>query len=296
MTPSEARRVIAAAPPRAPSRSVLVCEPVGYRIAYAINPHMRDAEGRLKSADQARAREQWEGLRATYERLGIAVTTITGSTDLPDMVFCANPALPFVAAGGERAVLLSNMHAPERRGEVPAFETFFKSMGYGIRRLSREDAGSFEGHGDLLWHPERRVLFGGYGFRTTERALALVAEEVGVPVIPLRLVDPRFYHLDTCFMPLGRGCALLYEAALDAEARAIAASTFEDVISPPEREAAEALACNATCLDGRNVVIDAACASTSGALARRGFEVHRVDTSEFLKAGGSVFCMTLTLP
>jgi N-dimethylarginine dimethylaminohydrolase len=35
-------------------------------------------------------------------------------------------------------------------------------------------------------------------------------------VLPLELVNPRFYHLDTCFCPLAPGEALYYPDAFDA--------------------------------------------------------------------------------
>jgi N-dimethylarginine dimethylaminohydrolase len=212
------------------------------------------------------------------------------------MVFAANQSLPFVRPDGSKAVIASNMHSAERRGEVALYEAWFKSRGYPVRRLSRDEAGSFEGHGDLIWHPTRRALFGGWGFRTTERALEAVSREAGIPVIPLRLVDPRFYHLDTCFMPLDAARALVFRPALDSRSAEIVSGCFEDLIEPPESEAVSGLACNADCPDGRNVLIEAACARTAGMLEERGFAVTRLDTCEFLKAGGSVFCMKLALP
>jgi N-dimethylarginine dimethylaminohydrolase len=178
---------------------------------------------------------------------------------------------------------------------VPFFEAWFKSRGWAIRRLPREDAGSFEGCGDLLWHPSRRLLFGGWGFRTTERALEAIARVTEVPVVPLRLVDPRFYHLDTCFMPLDARRALAFRPAFDAASWEVVSACFERLVEPPGHEAAAGLACNVHCPDGKHVVIEASCEETARALEDEGFETVRLDTSEFLKAGGSVFCMTLPL-
>jgi N-dimethylarginine dimethylaminohydrolase len=187
------------------------------------------------------------------------------------------------------------MHAPERRGEVPLFEGWFKSRGWEIRRLSREDAGSFEGCGDLLRHPSRRALFGGFGFRSTERALEAISDVCETPVLALRLVDPRFYHLDTCLMPLGPRRALAFRPAFDAASWDSIQAEFERVVEPPEVEATDGLACNVHCPDGKTVFLEASCGATARALEALGFEVRRIDTSEFLKAGGSVFCMTLPL-
>jgi N-dimethylarginine dimethylaminohydrolase len=295
MTPEDARLSIARARPRARSRAVLLCRPDGYRIAYAINPHMRDAEGALKRVDPERARRQWDALEATYRELGLEVSIIPGSPDFPDMVFAANQSFPFDLPDGRKAVLLSNMHAPERRGEVALFEAWFRSRGREIRRLSREDAGAFEGCGDLLWHPSKRLVFGGWGFRTTERALDGIARACDFPVVPLRLVDPRFYHLDTCLAPLDAQTALAFRPAFDPRSWDLLAACFARIVEPPEREATGSLACNVHCAGGNVVVIESSCAETARMLEEKGFTVRRLDTSEFLKAGGSVYCMTLGL-
>jgi N-dimethylarginine dimethylaminohydrolase len=291
MTPIEARRLLAAAPVRPVQQSVLLCSPVGYRIAYAINPHMTDAEGRLKRVNSERAKQQWEGLAAEYRSLGVQVELITGEPAFPDMVFAANQTLPFKHQSGKNLVLLSNMYAEERRGEIDRFEAWFKSKGYDIRRLSVEEAGTFEGHGDFIWHPTRRLLFGGWGFRTSEDAHRVIARLCAIPIVSMRLVDPRFYHLDTCLMPLDDRCALIFKPAFDAESVALVAACFETLIEPPEDEAVSFLACNAHSVDGKNVLIDSSCEQTAEMLEALGFVPHRLDTSEFLKAGGSVFCM-----
>jgi cyclic dehypoxanthinyl futalosine synthase len=61
-------------------------------------------------------------------------------------------------------------------------------------------------------------------------------------------------------------------------------------------EALTGLACNANAPDGKHVLIEARCARTMRAIRGAGFEVIPIDTSEFLKSGGSVFCMTMMLP
>ena len=43
----------------------------------------------------------------------------------------------------------------------------------------------------------RSMVLAGFGFRTDRRAHHEIAELIGMPLISLELVDPRFYHLDT---------------------------------------------------------------------------------------------------
>jgi N-dimethylarginine dimethylaminohydrolase len=138
-------------------------------------------------------------------------------------------------------------------------------------------------------------LFGGWGFRTTERALVEISRTCDVPIVPLRLVDPRFYHLDTCLMPLDDRRALAFRPAFDTESWKVVEACFERIVGAPEHEAVEGLACNVHCPDGKTVVIEASCVATARALAAEGFAVRPIETSEFLKAGGSVFCMTLMI-
>ena len=48
---------------------------------------------------------------------------------------------------------------------------------------------------------------------------------LGVRVIPVELVDPRYYHLDTCFCPLAPGVAIWYPPAFDRYGQRRSAST-----------------------------------------------------------------------
>jgi N-dimethylarginine dimethylaminohydrolase len=97
-------------------------------------------------------------------------------------------------------------------------------------------------------------------------------------------------------MPLSGSRALAFRPAFDASAADTLAACFDELIEPPENEAVGGLACNADCPDGKNVLIDASCSRTAELLEEKGFTVTRLDVSEFLKAGGSVFCMKLALP
>ena len=139
-------------------------------------------------------------------------------------------------------------------------------------------------------------MLGGHGFRTDLRALGEIARLGDVPVAALRLIDPAFYHLDACFMLLDEGRAGWVPGAFDEEGRGILERLVPRLLEVPQDEAKGRLAANAVCVDGHNVVIDAGCPKTIALLEGEGFRVEPVDTSEFLKAGGSAFCMTLMLP
>jgi len=277
-------------PPMPLPRRVLMVSPDHFDVEYVINPHM---EGHIGQVDRALARRQWEALRDTYRTLGFEVHVLDGVPGLPDMVFCANQTLPFLREDGTRGVVLSRMHAPQRRDEVPHIARFFEQQGYALVSIPDEVPGSFEGMGDALWHPGHALLWGGYGFRTDQAVYEWLARELGVRVVALHLTDPDFYHLDTCLSLLDAGTALYVPAAFDEAGRALLHRLIPNLIEVPEREARELLACNAHCPDGRHVLIQKGCTETVARLRAAGFEPIELDTGEFLKSGGSVFCMKL---
>ncbi|MEM6325878.1 MAG: arginine deiminase-related protein [Bacteroidota bacterium] len=277
-------------PPIPRPRRVLLTSPDHFEVAYVINPHMA---GNIGDVDAERAHAQWHALREAYERIGVEVSVMEGQPGLPDMVFCANQTLPYLTPDGARGVILSRMHAPQRKPEVEHYERFFEAEGYEIHGLDPDLPGDFEGMGDALWHPGRYLLWGGYGYRTDRGVYDRLGEKMGFPVIPLRLEDPDFYHLDTCFCPLGEHTALIYSGAFDASGLESIRRHFARVIEAPEDEARRLFACNAHSPDGRHVLIQRGCTETGRRLGAAGFEMVEVDTDEFLKAGGSVFCMKL---
>ena len=269
---------------------VLLTTPDHFEVAYVINPHM---EGNVGDVDPGRARSQWEGLRDAYERLGLEVSVLGGAAGLPDMVFCANQTLPYQTPGGERGVVLSRMHAAQRKPEVGHYEAFFEGQGYEVHGLDPDLPGDFEGMGDALWHPGRYLLWGGYGYRTDRQVYDRFESALGFVVVPLKLEDPDFYHLDTCLCPLDEQTALIYPGAFDDEGTAALKAHFPRIIEAPEDEARRLFACNAHCPDGTHVLIQAGCTTTTRLLQAAGYDVVPVQTDEFLKSGGSVFCMKL---
>lgn len=283
--------------PRLPQpRRVLMADPAEFDVAYDINPHMREADGSLKRVDRARARAQWQALRTEFERLGLEVLLVPPLEGHPDLVFCANQVLPVAAqaARDERArVVPSNMRWEERRGEVPHVVSVLEQHGYAPLRLATRER--IEGMGDGLWHPGRRLLWAGVGPRSSEAAWAEIAERLDLHVVLLELVEPAFYHLDTALALLSEDACLWLPEALGAESRALVEALVPRRIAADRDEAHRLLACNACSPDGVHVLIQRGCAQTNARLTAAGFTVREVETGEFLKSGGSVFCLKLLL-
>jgi len=269
---------------------VLMVSPEHFDVQYVINPHMA---GQVGQVDRRLAAAQWEALSQAYQTLGLPVSVLPGGVGLPDMVFCANQSLPGLGLDGTRQVWMSRMHAEQRRPEVALLERWFRDEGYRVDHFEDAAVVDFEGMGDAIWHPGRRLLWGGYGFRSSLAAYCELSTRWKVPVVLLELRDPDFYHLDTCFCVLDDKTVLIYPGAFTAAGQALIRRSWPRVIEAPELEARRLFACNAHCPDGRHVLLPAGCPETGAALERHGLSVQVLDTGEFLKSGGSIFCMKL---
>jgi N-dimethylarginine dimethylaminohydrolase len=260
-------------------RSYLMCPPEYFAVSYAINPWMRpDAP-----VDPGLALRQWSALRAAYASLGHSVSVIEPVAGLPDMVFAANGATVI-----DGTVLGVRFRHPERAGEAAAYLAWFRSNGYS---RVHEAAGVNEGEGDIL--VADGTILAGYGFRSDQEAAGQLASVFGHRVVSLRLVDPRFYHLDTALCVLDGSTAMYYPAAFDDAGRAALASVFEELIEAKDEDA-EVLGLNAVS-DGRHVVLAAQAEGLARSLTAHGFTPVPVDMSELLKAGGGAKCCTLEL-
>ncbi len=245
----------------------------------------------MGSVDRDLAGKQWENLKGVFEGCGARVDLIDPATDCEDMVFCANQTLVGLDQNGDRLCILSQMKHSSRQREVSAFSNWFSERGYQVKELP--SGTGFEGSGDAIWHPGRALLWGGSGYRTEARAYEPVSALFGVPVIRLPLRSERFYHLDTCFCALDEHTVLIHAKSLTEDGLALVHAVFSDVIECDYREATEGMACNACGIGGKHVVIQKGNPKTVSALLQRGFAVHEVETSEYLKSGGSVFCMKM---
>lgn len=261
---------------------ILMGLPDHFDVTYAINPWMHDVR-----VDVALARRQWTCLHRALSQVA-EVAVMPAAPGLPDLPFSAN-------AGVVRGDVFvpSRFRHPERQAEEPLFTRWFRENGFQIRALPADVI--CEGAGDVLVDSERDWAWMGYGPRTDLRAATALASLLEIETVPLRLVDPRFYHFDTCFCPLPGGAVMYLPHALDARSRALVSSR----IAPSRRleltdaEAAD-FVCNAVVL-GERVFMTRTHPRVAAALAAWGLQVEVVEVGEFLKAGGSVRCLTLRL-
>ena len=265
--------------PRTPH--FLMCRPTHYTIAYEINPWMR-VERQVRNRPAIR---QWTALYHLLRRLGVRVQLLPPVKGLPALIFTANAGL---VAG--RTLIRSNFRYPERQGDEPVVEGHFRRQGYRVARLPRRF--NFEGEGDALWVGDTLVL--GFRFRSDAAAHEALARLLKRRVLPVELADRRFYHLDTCFAPLDATTALWHPKAFDRYGRKVLEQLVPDLLAVSASDARR-FCCNAVAV-GRHLVLHRGVSKTlTHRLVRRGFTVHELDLSEFLKAGGSAKCLVLTL-
>ncbi len=260
--------------------AILMCRPDHYGVEYEINPWMHVET----VVDGQMALAQWGALYNAYTLLGEQVELVDQQPGLPDMVFTANAA---VVRG--RDAVLSRFRHPERQGEEPIWRRAL--TGLGIRVHTVPDDVSFEGAGDALFVGER--LFCGHGFRTDLDSHALVSRLLDVEVVSLRLVDPRFYHLDTCFCPLNERTVLFAPDAFDAASQEAVRRIVPHVIEVPV-EVASGFACNAIRV-GDRVISSLAAERLEAPLHDAGFDTVALPMSEFMKSGGGVRCLSLPI-
>lgn len=275
---------------------VLMSSPDYFKILDVKNVHMQGNSGK---EDLNKAVEQWFTIYGIYKfevSAGnlLGAEFIKGAKDCEDMVFCANQSFPWIDSQGKPLVIMSHMKYPSRQKEVPYFEQFYVSKNYRVMHLPGESL--LEGMGDLIPVPFERVIFGGYGHRTDLTTLLEVEGLIETPIIPLKLVNDAFYHLDTCFVPLNNKAVMIVKEAFEDDGIKKIESYFQEVIYIPFNEAAHGFALNAHVVNGVKypfAIIQINNPVTSGILESHGFKVYQVDTSEFMKSGGSVFCMKM---
>jgi N-dimethylarginine dimethylaminohydrolase len=244
-------------------------------------------EGQIHATNRDLANMQWVRLRALLKEHAdvVAIPAVPG---LPDLVFTANAALIY-----RHTAIVSSFRCPERRPESAQFANWLAADGFKVKRLPEEVP--FEGAGDALFDRKEAVLWMGHGMRSDIDAKPYLEQSVHVEVQPLQLIDPRFYHLDTCFCPLEKGYLLYYPPAFDADSNAaIKARVPHARRLPVSDEDALHFACNAVNI-GKKLILNYASPELALRLRKCGFELTTTALSEFMRAGGAAKCLSLRL-
>jgi N-dimethylarginine dimethylaminohydrolase len=167
------------------SKRLLVCPPTHYAVNYDINPWMTRNVG----YSAPNAQRQWDRFIETLGCAGsVEFVHLEANEHVPDLVFTSNAAL----ICGNLAIVSSFRH-PERRREQGIFRAALTRAGLATTFLQQT---YFEGAGDAMFDRVRPICYVGYGWRSERNATLQLQEIVGCRVVPLLLVDERFFHLD----------------------------------------------------------------------------------------------------
>jgi N-dimethylarginine dimethylaminohydrolase len=263
-----------------PQPHILMCPPDYYGIHYEINPWMDIS----RQAEHAVAVEQWKALYEHIKRCGAMVSLLTPIEGLPDLVFTANAAMVY-----RQKALVSRFRHRQRQGEEPYNRRWFSENGFAI--VDVPENLSFEGAGDALFCGD--TLYAGYRMRSDAAGHQQIGQLLGCRVIPVELIDARYYHLDTCFCPLAPGEAIWYPPAFDDYGQ-LAIRTHVPSLIEADREEAERFACNAVVIR-KHVITNTGCDHLHTALSASGYHPIATPLDEYVKAGGSAKCLTLRL-
>lgn len=287
-----------------------MCPPDYYGVDYVINPWM---EGNVGKVDRALAKKQWVALYDLIKRFA-DVVLIDPVPGLPDMVFTANAG---VFVDYRNLFVVSKMSKRPRRTEQYHFGRWAEKSLHNVRYLDniQFEGEAFEGEGDYLQAKDVGIY--GFGQRSTRLGVSMAeAALYGNPpefeslpvydnaapllrrvregrlVATICLATPAFYHLDTC-LTIFPNLQATFTCMYYPQATTGLTLGINDLIVVDEPDA-KAFVCNAIPI-GRDIIIPICSNKVEGELQQRGFTVHQVELSEFIKAGGAAKCLVLNV-
>ena len=255
-----------------------MCRPTHFDVTYDINPWMSNQIGQV---DKISALAQWFLLMDKISRFAV-VKVLDGVQDKPDLVFTANAG--FIH---KDVAILSKFSKPQRQPEEVDFKQWFESNGYTVVQPTSD----YEGEGDHLVDTNG-THWVGTGFRTSKQVKPELEKFLDQEVNTLELIDPRWYHLDTCFCPLPNGELMWYPKAFTRDSQALIGKHFSRGVEVMEEDALS-FCCNAVCI-GNDIVLPEN-KNASNSLKKLGYTTHETPLTEFLKAGGAAKCLVLHL-
>jgi N-dimethylarginine dimethylaminohydrolase len=247
-----------------------------------------DAHLMNRRVDLGLMRAQYDALAAAYRDLGAEVLLLSPPPDAPaNIVFLRD--LFFATPDG---VVIARTASAQRAGEERHVAAALACAGIPVLRTITGSA-TFEG-ADALWIDHETVLVG-YGFRTNEGGLRMVRDvltELGAKVVAVP-IGPGVQHLLGSLVFFDeRRAALHGGGATPALRAALRDHGVETVEFAPDAELSEGRGMNFVTLAPGRILMPADCPAIRARLERAGVEVHVVDVSEYIGAGGGMGCAT----
>ncbi len=260
----------------------LMVDPYNYDVVYSINPWMNTS---IK-VHRSKAVSQWNNLKSTLEEIGIDIKVVESVPGLPDMVFAANAGKVY-----KNKVLLGNFKDQERKGETNHFKNWFLDNRYNIAEINQ----SYVWEGEACSMEVQGTLIHSYGYRSDKLSYLQVQQYYTHTDLKfVELIDPYFYHLDVSLAILDNKLLLYCPLAFRIHDQYWLSNKFPDSIEVSFDDALN-LGCNVFSHGNKVVINSNVSHQLTEQLEEFGFEVYKCDVSEFVKAGGGVKCLVLTL-
>ena len=224
--------------------------------------------------DVLRAAAQHRAYCEALSALGLDVVRLPGDAELPDCCFVEDNAVVV-----DEIAVMASMGAPSRRREVAAVE---KALAADRRIATIALPARLDG-GDVLVVGRR--VFVGQSQRTDAagaRALASALAPFGYDVTPVAVTG--CLHLKSAVTALDPETLLVNAGWID-----VAPLAGYDLVAV---DPAEPFAANVLAVAGR-IVAHAGFDRTRALVEARGYVVHPVDVSEFVKAEAGVTCKSI---
>ena len=209
----------------------------------------------------------------------------------PDSIYTHDPCIV-----SNKGVILCSMGKDDRRSEVPAVESYFKSLDIPILGKIKKP-GNLEG-GDVVWINERSVAVG-EGYRSNSEGIKqlkdllsdLVDNVISVP-LPHWTGPLDCLHLMSLLSPIDKDLFLVYSRLLPVPFLKYLSLLKIKLIHVPDNEY-HSMGCNVLAVAPKKVIMLEGNPETKKMLEKNNVEVFCYDGSEIsLKGAGGPTCLT----
>ena len=209
----------------------------------------------------------------------------------PDSIYTHDPCIV-----SNKGVILCSMGKDDRRSEVPAVESYFKSLDIPILGKIKKP-GNLEG-GDVVWINERSVAVG-EGYRSNSEGIKqlkdllsdLVDNVISVP-LPHWTGPLDCLHLMSLLSPIDKDLFLVYSRLLPVPFLKYLSLLKIKLIHVPDNEY-DSMGCNILAVAPKKVIMLEGNPETKKMLEKNKVEVFCYDGSEIsLKGAGGPTCLT----
>lgn len=261
------------------NRTLLMCRPNFFRIAYQINPYMDTS----LQPDPRKLTEEYKQIVAAHIEAGRTVRFMDPDPDQPDMTYTANQAL----IRGKKAVL-GNL-PPERAGETKFLRPWLEAAGFEVLDCPFR----FSGQGDAVPTGTGAVLKG-REWRSDPRSDDFIREALGYEIIPVHTISDAWYDDDLVFGVIRPGLIAVAWDVLDEPSKQVLRARDDLEFIDVSLEEAKHFVCNLVS-DGQTVVMPEGGPMLAAELESRGFTVIQRSIEQLKLGGGAIRCTTLAL-